>query len=291
MESMLQELPAKFVREHGDKFYRRASLQTGPSGQVWNVRLNVLVSEIQARVSFGVGWRAFARDNKLETGDLLIFSVVAPSKFVVYIYSNAGTLLKRHIKTTSTSDQNGHPTCDDPVAKFPMRTICTGDEFSDKEKYSVRINPEMLKPHSTKSSKSLSEVHPKHEKLRDRRSKCKPRLANSSRRRAKAARTGLYSQSEAFSKFEEIVRNNSSAKSHIVDGKIVKWEPMHTTTTGSSATWQDDPAIDEHSKITESTFPAASDHTSNFDVDSDQSAEDIERWPTWLDLFKPKQKQ
>ena len=285
MEFMLQELPAKFVREHGDKFYRRASLQTGPSGQVWNVGLNVQVSEIQARVSFGVGWRAFARDNKLETGDLLIFSVVAPSKFVVYIYSHAGTLLKRHIKTTSTSDQIGHPTCDDHVAKFPMRTICTGDEFPEKEKYPVRINPEMFKPHSTTSSKSLSEVHQKFEKPRDRRSKCKPRLAVS-RRKAKAARTGLYSQSEAFSKFEEIVRNNGT-KSHIVDGKIVKWEPMHKT-TGSSTTWQDDPAIDEHSKIAE-TFPAGSDHTSNFDMDIDQSADDIDRWPTWLDLFKPKQ--
>lgn len=282
---MLQELPAKFVREHGDKFYRRASLQTGPSGQVWNVRLLVQVSEVQARVSFGVGWRAFARDNKLETGDLLIFSVVAPSKFVVYIYSHAGTLLKRHIKTTSTSGQIGHRTCDDHVAKFPMRTICTGDEFSDKEKYPVRINPEMFKPHSTKSSKSLSEGHHKCEKPRDRRSKCKPRLAIS-RRKAKAARTGLYSQSEAFSKFEEIVRNHGT-KSHIVDGKIVKWEPMHKT-TGSSATWQDDPAIDEHSKTTE-TFPASSDHISNFDMDSDQSADDNDRWPTWLDLFKPKQ--
>lgn len=286
MEFMLQELPAKFVREHGDKFYRRASLQTGPSGQVWNVGLNVQVSEIQARVSFGVGWRAFARDNKLETGDLLIFSVVAPSKFVVYIYSHAGTLLKRHIKTTSTSGQIGHPTCDDHVAKFPMRTICTGDEFPDKDKYPVRINPEMFKPHSTTSSKSLSKVHQKFEKPRDdRRSKCKPRLAVS-RRKAKAARTGLYSQSEAFSKFEEIVRNNGT-KSHIVDGKIVKWEPMHKT-TGSSTTWQDDPAIDEHSKIAE-TFPAGSDHTSNFDMDIDQSADDIDRWPTWLDLFKPKQ--
>ena len=286
MEFMLQELPAKFVREHGDKFYRRASLQTGPSGQVWNVGLNVQVSEIQARVSFGVGWRAFARDNKLETGDLLIFSVVAPSKFVVYIYSHAGTLLKRHIKTTSTSGQIGHPTCDDHVAKFPMRTICTGDECPDKDKYPVRINPEMFKPHSTTSSKSLSKVHQKFEKPRDdRRSKCKTRLAVS-RRKAKAARTGLYSQSEAFSKFEEIVRNNGT-KSHIVDGKIVKWEPMHKT-TGSSTTWQDDPAIDEHSKITEA-FPAGSDHTSNFDMDIDQSADDIDRWPTWLDLFKPKQ--
>ena len=285
MEFMLQELPAKFVREHGDKFYRRASLQTGPSGQVWNVGLNVQVSEIQARVSFGVGWRAFARDNKLETGDLLIFSVVAPSKFVVYIYSHAGTLLKRHIKTTSTSGQIGHPTCDDHVAKFPMRTICTGDEFPDKEKYPVRVNPEMFKPHSTTSSKPLSKVHQKFENPRDRRSKCKTRLAVS-RRKAKAARTGLYSQSEAFSKFEEIVRNNGT-KSHIVDGKIVKWEPMHKT-TGSSTTWQDDPAIDEHSKITE-TFPAGSDHTSNFDIDIDQSADDIDRWPTWLDLFKPKQ--
>lgn len=283
---MLQELPAKFVREHGDKFYRRASLQTGPSGQVWNVGLNVQVSEIQARVSFGVGWRAFARDNKLETGDLLIFSVVAPSKFVVYIYSHAGTLLKRHIKTTSTSGQIGHPTCDDHVAKFPMRTICTGDEFPDKDKYPVRINPETFKPHSTTSSKSLSEVHQNFEKLRvDRRSKCKPRLAVS-RRKAKAARTGLYSQSEGFTKFEEIVRKNGT-KSHIVDGKIVKWEPMHKT-TGSSTTWQDDPAIDEHSKITEA-FPAGSDHTSNFDMDIDQSADGIDRWPTWLDLFKPKQ--
>lgn len=276
MELILQELPAKFVREHGDKFYRRASLQTGPSGQVWNVRLHVQVSEIQARVSFGVGWRAFARDNKLETGGLLIFSVVAPSKFVVYIYSHAGTLLKRHIKTTSTSGQIGHRTCDDHVAKFPMRTLCTGDEFSDKEKYPVRINPEMFKPHSTKSSKSLSEGHHKCEKPRDHRSKCKPRLAIS-RRTAKAARTGLYSQSEAFSKFEEIVRNYGT-KSHIVDGKIVKWEPMHNT-AGSSATWQDDPGINEHSKITE-TFPASSDHI---------SADDNDRWPTWLDLFKPKQ--
>jgi hypothetical protein len=166
-----------------------------------------------------------------------------------------------------------------------MRTICTGDVFPDKEKYSVRINPEMFKPHSTTSSKSLPEVHQKCEKPRDHRSKCKPRLAVS-RRKAKGARTGLYSQSEAFSKFEEIVRNNGT-KSHIVDGKIVKWEPMHKT-TGSSTTWQDDPAIDEYSKITE-TFPADSDHTSNFDMDIDQSADDIDRWPTWLDLFNPKQ--
>lgn len=56
--------------------------------------MNLLASAAHHEVKISRGWRAFASSNDLKKGDLLLFSLTAMSKFVVYICDFAGSLIK-----------------------------------------------------------------------------------------------------------------------------------------------------------------------------------------------------
>ena len=89
--STSQDIPARFVRDHGDKFEENIILERyGRCGENWPVRLR-----IQHREEGGVrvyscrnsesGWRDFVVKNQLNIGDVLLFNLVAMSRFVVHV--------------------------------------------------------------------------------------------------------------------------------------------------------------------------------------------------------------
>ena len=89
--STCQDIPARFVRDHGDKFQEKIILERyGRCGENWPVRLT-----IQHREEGGVrvyccnnsesGWRDFVVKNQLKIGDVLLFNLVAMSRFVVHV--------------------------------------------------------------------------------------------------------------------------------------------------------------------------------------------------------------
>ena len=89
--STCQDSPARFVRDHGDKFQEKNILERyGRCGENWPVRLR-----IQHREEGGVrvyyynnsesGWWDFVVKNQLNIGDVLLFNLVAMSRFVVHV--------------------------------------------------------------------------------------------------------------------------------------------------------------------------------------------------------------
>lgn len=88
--STCQDIPVQFVRDHGDKFQERIILERhGRCGENWPVSLS-----IQHREEGGVrvyccssesGWRDFVVKNQLNIGDVLLFNLVAMSRFVVHV--------------------------------------------------------------------------------------------------------------------------------------------------------------------------------------------------------------
>lgn len=77
------ELPFAFVKEHGHKFQARVFL-IGPNDRLRIVSLRILTSgRYGCRVQIRQGWKEFALENEFKEGDVLLFTLVAFSKFVV----------------------------------------------------------------------------------------------------------------------------------------------------------------------------------------------------------------
>lgn len=86
---MWQDIPAAFVRDHGEQMKPSATIQAagdGDGGQVWPVRVHIVATPFRARVGFSQGFHEFLLANDLNVGDQLIFSLPAMSKFVVYTF-------------------------------------------------------------------------------------------------------------------------------------------------------------------------------------------------------------
>ena len=85
---MLQDIPAAFVREHGDKFCKKIILERyGHGDETWLVALT-----IQHRERGGVrvysrqaDWQKFVIANRINKGDILLFHLVSMSRFVVHV--------------------------------------------------------------------------------------------------------------------------------------------------------------------------------------------------------------
>ncbi|KAG0586829.1 hypothetical protein KC19_2G120800 [Ceratodon purpureus] len=75
------QIPAFYTREHGPNI-RGKCLLVGVTGAQWEVSFK--------DISFRDGWKVFANDYKLEKGDIIVFSLVAPKKFLVNIFDKFG---------------------------------------------------------------------------------------------------------------------------------------------------------------------------------------------------------
>lgn len=89
--STCQDIPVQFVRDHGDKFQELITLERhGRCGEKWPVRLKIHHREeggIRVFCCKGSesGWRDFVVKNQLNRGDVLLFNLVAMSRFVVHV--------------------------------------------------------------------------------------------------------------------------------------------------------------------------------------------------------------
>ena len=82
---MFQEIPAKFVQAHGDKFHMTNGFR-GPSCQLMTVMVKIRTkSHGQMRVSFLDGWDQFTFVNGFRKDDHLVFYLVAVSTFYVQV--------------------------------------------------------------------------------------------------------------------------------------------------------------------------------------------------------------
>lgn len=82
---MFQEIPAKFVQAHGDKFHMTNGFY-GPSCQLMTVMVKIRTkSHGQMRVSFLDGWDEFTFVNSFSKGDHLLFYLIAVSTFYVQV--------------------------------------------------------------------------------------------------------------------------------------------------------------------------------------------------------------
>lgn len=82
---MFQEIPAKFVQAHGDKFHT-ANAFRGPSCQLMTIMVKIRTkSHGQMRVSFLDGWDQFTFVNGFKKDDHLVFYLVAVSTFYVQV--------------------------------------------------------------------------------------------------------------------------------------------------------------------------------------------------------------
>ncbi|KAG0611327.1 hypothetical protein M758_7G132600 [Ceratodon purpureus] len=86
---MRMELPWAFVKEHGDKFHARVAL-LGASGHSRIVSLRIVTNSGINRVHLGKGWKEFTVENGFKEGDVLLFSLVELSKFVIQMFPEAG---------------------------------------------------------------------------------------------------------------------------------------------------------------------------------------------------------
>nr|PNR36514.1 hypothetical protein PHYPA_022365 [Physcomitrium patens] len=80
------ELPSHFVRAHGDRFQASVFL-LGPGSNFVVVKLSVRVNGNGNRVQFRGGWKEFSIAHGLKVGDVLLFSLIGLSKFVVKVFS------------------------------------------------------------------------------------------------------------------------------------------------------------------------------------------------------------
>lgn len=87
-----QEIPQKFVRDYGDQIHKRIKLEF-QNAQVTLVDRGVVRETGKKRLAFGVGWRSFCDDNNLRTGDLLRFTLIQPSHFLVELLNIGKTTL------------------------------------------------------------------------------------------------------------------------------------------------------------------------------------------------------
>ncbi|KAB1199848.1 B3 domain-containing transcription factor VRN1 [Morella rubra] len=79
-------IPAKFVREFGDKLSARATL-TVPNGQIWQVGLE----EAQSKIWFQEGWRDFVEHHSIDHGYFLVFRYEGNSNFSVLVFDQTST--------------------------------------------------------------------------------------------------------------------------------------------------------------------------------------------------------
>ncbi|XP_059659903.1 putative B3 domain-containing protein At5g58280 [Cornus florida] len=71
-------LPSKFCEEHLPKSTIEIALEDENGAEYEAIYIG-------ARVGLSGGWRAFALDHKLDDGDALVFELIEPSRFKVYI--------------------------------------------------------------------------------------------------------------------------------------------------------------------------------------------------------------
>ena len=79
-------MPLSFVKKHGHKFHAHVFL-LGPSGRLRIVSLSISSRNPKegSRVQIRQGWKDFALENGFKEGDVLLFSLVGHSKFVVQL--------------------------------------------------------------------------------------------------------------------------------------------------------------------------------------------------------------
>jgi hypothetical protein len=91
-----QEIPQKFVRDYEDQIHKRIKLEF-QNAQVTLVDRGVVRETGKKRLTFGVGWRSFCDDNNLQTGDLLRFTLIQPSHFLVQLLNIGKRTLGKRI--------------------------------------------------------------------------------------------------------------------------------------------------------------------------------------------------
>lgn len=251
------------MKEHGDKFHRCVTLE-GPTGESWKVRLKIQLSKVQARVSFASGWRDFSRAHQLERGDLLLFSVVAESKFVVFLFSQAGKLIRRRQTNVIRNRE-----------KFPSRTLKFSDDESPSEPEPSSSSPKRktLRAATRKGSRVLPG------RITKKQSKRKSGVNRKSENaRTKTRGKARFSETEIFKLLEEVAGGDGKV-SHIINGKLVAWEMVEEVCTMKSH-----PSATEIPQQTAPSEPSTGTNTDQNTVSYDVEA-NPNSWPTWLQLF------
>lgn len=89
---VLQEFPAPFIRANANKLQELITLETQNSNHLWPVAVIIRPGGDRPRVmldGLNGGWQKFVVDNEVKIGDILIFKLVAVSRFVVEIHRAA----------------------------------------------------------------------------------------------------------------------------------------------------------------------------------------------------------
>ena len=126
----MQDLPAQFIKEHGDKFQEIVLLKVREHPRACAVKVRISREHTRQKVLFGRGWREFVMENGVEVGDELIFCVVAMSKFVVYIFCQNGNPKKKGV--------------DSPVNEgldFGAKAVESNDDADDIKYSSTKTSP------------------------------------------------------------------------------------------------------------------------------------------------------
>ena len=99
-------MPAPFIRANANKFQELITLETAhDSNHLWPVAVIIRPWADRARVMLDGhdgGWKKFVVDNEVKIGDILIFKLVAMSRFVVEIHRAA----KKSSEACSSSNYN-----------------------------------------------------------------------------------------------------------------------------------------------------------------------------------------
>ena len=139
---VLQDIPAQFVQEHGDKFQETVLLKERWYGRVCalKVRIDHSKHRNKQKVVIGCGWSQFAKDNGLEVGDELVFCNVAMSKFVVHIFGQDGNPKNRRLLPPDNSTTM-NSSCDE-IAPGHLNALNVGAEEDHVEPVIKELNPD-----------------------------------------------------------------------------------------------------------------------------------------------------
>lgn len=87
----VQTIPASFVRQHGGRFSVNCKLGYAETKPRWEVTVQVNFMKNNPHVSFGGGWKAFARAHNIQVGDRLKFTLIEQGGFNVHHVTADGT--------------------------------------------------------------------------------------------------------------------------------------------------------------------------------------------------------
>jgi hypothetical protein len=112
---MLQDIPAAFVREHGDKFCKKIILERyGYGDETWLVALKIKHREREGvRVySRQADWQKFVIANRINRGDILLFNLVSMSRFVVHVNPDVDAIHdSRNLSFTTVQQSSNACSC------------------------------------------------------------------------------------------------------------------------------------------------------------------------------------